>query len=110
MPRKKTFMDTDDLTKRAWDVIVRAACISDTLKAELGAMACRFQSEDEWLQGAHAHLKEIADDLAEYVDYWDLENEESTTATMIGICAAELCSQVDKILAMPMNKRGAREW
>ena len=28
-------MDTDDLTEMAWDLIVRAARVSDTLKAEL---------------------------------------------------------------------------
>ena len=68
-------MDTDDLTEMAWDVIVRAARVSNTLKAELGAMASQFQSEDEWLQGVRAHLKEIADDPADYVESWDLENE-----------------------------------
>lgn len=103
-------MDTDDLTEMAWDIIVRAACVSDTLKAELGAMARRFQFEDGWLQGVRVHLKEIADDPAEYVDYWDLENEENVTATMIRNCAEELCGRADKILAMPMAKRGAREW
>ena len=52
-------MDTDDLTEMAWDVIVRAAHVSDTLKAELGAMASRFKSENEWLRGVRAHLEEI---------------------------------------------------
>jgi len=61
-------MDTDDLTELAWDLIVRAARVSDTLKAELGAMASRFQFEDEWLCGVRAHLKVIADDPDEYVD------------------------------------------
>ena len=32
-------MDTDDLTDMAWDIIVRAANFSDTLKVELGAMS-----------------------------------------------------------------------
>ncbi len=103
-------MDTDDLTEMAWDVIMRAARVSDTLKAELGAMASQFQSEDEWLQGVRAHLEEIAADPAEYVESWDLENEERVTATMIRICAADLCSRMDSILARPMNKRGLREW
>jgi hypothetical protein len=52
----------------AWDVIVRAARVSDTLKAELGATARQFQSEDEWLRGVRAHLVEIFEDPAEYVD------------------------------------------
>ncbi len=103
-------MDTDDLTEMAWDFIVRAASVSDTLKAELGAIARQFQSEDEWLQGVRAHLEAIIEDPAEYVDYWDLENEEGVTTFMIGSCATEFCSRVDKILAVPMNKRGARAW
>jgi hypothetical protein len=103
-------MDTADLTEMAWDVIVRAARVSDTLKAALGAMASQFQSEDEWLQGVRAHLKEIAADPADYVESWDLQNEERVTATMIRIGAADLYSRVDNILARPMNKRGLREW
>jgi hypothetical protein len=102
-------MDTEDLTEMAWDVIVRAARVSDTLKAELGAMANQFQSEDEWLLGVRAHLEVIADDPTEYVDSWDLENE-GVTEKKINSCVAELCSRVDKILALPMSRRGTRAW
>ena len=41
-------MDIDDLTETAWDIIIGAAHLSDTLKTDLGAMARQFQSEDEW--------------------------------------------------------------
>jgi hypothetical protein len=34
-------MDTDDLSEMAWNVIVQAAEVSDTLKAELGAMSIK---------------------------------------------------------------------
>jgi hypothetical protein len=107
---RNVFMDTDDLTELAWDLIVRAARVSDTLKAKLGAMASRFQFEDEWLCGVRAHLKVIADDPDEYVDAWGLEDEKNVTATLIRICAADLCSRIDKILAMPIKKRGERQW
>lgn len=103
-------MDTDDLTEMAWGVIVSAARVSDTLKAELGAMASRFKSEDEWLRGVRAHVVEILEDPAEYVDSWDLENAEAVTATMIGSIAAELRDRVDSILSTLMNKRGSRSW
>jgi hypothetical protein len=103
-------MNTDDLTEMAWDVIVRAAQVSDTLKAELGAMASRFKTEDEWLRGARAHLVEIFEDPAEYVDSWDLENTEAITATMVGSIAADLRDRVDRVLSTPMNKRGSRSW
>jgi hypothetical protein len=112
MPKKKgtAFMDTDGLTEMAWDVIVRAASVSDTLKSELGAIARQFQSEDEWLRGVRACMEEITEDPAGYVDSWDLENKEGVTAAMIGSCAAELCLRVNEILAMPLSKRGARAW
>lgn len=103
-------MDTDDLTEMAWDVIVRAARVSDTMKTELGAMVRRYQSEDEWLQGVLDRLEEIADDPAEYVNSWDLENEEGITATMIGSCATEICLRVHEILVIPLCKRGVMEW
>jgi hypothetical protein len=103
-------MDTDDLTEMAYDVIVCASRVSDTLKAELSAMASRFKSENEWLKGVRAHLEEITEDPSEYVDYWNLENEEGVTAIMIRRCAEDLCSRVDKILARPINKRGTKAW
>lgn len=103
-------MDTDDLTEMAWGIIVSASKVSDTLKAELGAMASRFKTEDEWLRGVRAHLVEILEDPAEYVDAWDLENEEAVTATMIGGIAAELRDRVDSVLSTSMNKRGSRSW
>ena len=106
-------MGTDDLTEMAGDVIVRAVRVSDTLKAELDAMARQFKFDNEWLQGVQGvrvYLEEIADDPAEYVDSWDLENEEGATATMIGSCATEICCRVKEILAVPLIKRGVMDW
>jgi hypothetical protein len=53
---------------------------------------------------------EIFEDPDEYVDSWDLENEEAVTATMIGTIAAELRDRVDSILSTPKDKRGSRSW
>jgi hypothetical protein len=103
-------MDTDDLTEMAWGIIVSASRVSDTLKAELGAMASRFNTEEEWLRGVHAHLGKIFEDPADYVDAWDLENTEAVTATMIGSIADELRDRVNSVLSTPINKRGTRSW
>lgn len=103
-------MDTDDLTEMAWDIIIRAAHVSDTLKAELGAMSRHFHNEDDWLRGVRDHLVEIVEDSDEYVDYWNLEEEEDVSATMIKECAVALCYRVNEILATPLSKRGRREW
>ncbi|WP_028320626.1 hypothetical protein [Desulfatiglans anilini] len=103
-------MDTEDLTEMAWGVIFSASQVSDTLKAELGAMASRFKTEDEWLRGVCAHLGEIFEDPAEYVDSWDMQDTEAVTATMIGSIAVELRDRVESVLSTPMNKRGSRSW
>ena len=103
-------MDTDDLTEMSWDIITRTARVSDTLKAELGALASNFQSEDEWLRGIRAHLEEIIEDPHGYMDYWDLENEEGLTADMIQDCAKELNNRVNAILDTPLSSRGKRNW
>lgn len=101
-------MDTDDLSEKSWALVVLAACVSDTLKSELGAMASRFRSEDEWLRGVRAHMERIAENPEGYVDYWDLENEEGVPPDLMARCAADLCRRVDEILVLPMNRRGLR--
>jgi len=105
-------MDTDDLTEMAWDVIVHAAHVSDTLKAELGAMTrtSPFKTEDEWLRGIRAHLAEIGKDPVEYVDSRGLENAEAVIVTMIDSIAVDFLYRVDSVLTTPIKKRGSLSW
>ena len=101
-------MDTDDLSALAWGIIAGAALVSNTLKAELGAMASAFRGEDEWLRAVRDHLVRIVEDPDEYVDAWDLENTEAVTAAMIGGIATTLRDQTDRVLSAPMSMRGPR--
>ena len=80
-------MDTDDLSDKAYDLIVQAARVSDTLKAELGAMSARSRNEKEWLNNVGSCLRKIAADPQDYVDYWNLEEAEGVTPAMIKDCA-----------------------
>ena len=102
-------MDTDDFSEMAWEIIVQAAQVSDTLKAELGAMSMEYAAEDDWLRGAWGYLQEIAEAPEEFVEFWNLEGEEGVTATMISELAVDLASQVEKVLATPMAERGLEE-
>jgi hypothetical protein len=103
-------MDTDELTEMAYDIIVRAARVCDTLKTELGAMSGKYKSENEWLQGVRNYLEEIMDSPDGYVDYWNLEEEEGITPAAIKEYAVELLLQVDKVLTTPLNERGTIGW
>lgn len=40
-------MDTDEFSEMAWDIIVRAARVSDTLKSELGMLSGKHKSENK---------------------------------------------------------------
>lgn len=103
-------MDTDNFSDMAYDIIVRAARISDTLKVELGAMSGKYQNEDDWLNGVQKRLQRIFKDPGAYVDYWNLEEEEGVTPAMIKKGAVALCRRVEAVQATPLNQRGERKW
>ena len=93
-------MDTDDLSEMAYGIIVHAAQLSDTLKADLGARSLRYTNEDDWLCGVLKFLQEIVAKPDDYVDYWNLEEEEGVTASQLKEIAVYLSRRVDEILAM----------
>jgi len=43
-------MDTDYFSEMAYGIIVQAALVSDTLRADLGSRAARYETEDDWLR------------------------------------------------------------
>lgn len=99
-------MDTDDLSGLAWDIIARAAQVSDTLKADLGSQSGRYGNEDDWLNGVLKFLQRIVEAPRDYVDYWNLEEEEGVTAAMMGEIALELSRRAKKTLAKSPTQRG----
>ena len=98
-------MDTDEFSEMTYDIIVRAARTSDTLKAELGALSGRYKSENEWLRGVSRHLKMIIIDPQEYVDYWNLEEEEGIMSDKIKKASEDLLQRIDKVLMTPLAER-----
>lgn len=99
-------MDTDDLSEMAWEIIARAAQVSDTLKADLGARSGRYGCEDDWLRGVLNLLQRIVEDPSDYVDYWNLEEEEGVTAAMMREIALELSRRAKETLAKSPAQRG----
>ena len=103
-------MDTDEFSEMTYDIIIRAARTSDTLKAELGALSGRYKSENEWLRGVSRHLKKIIHDPQEYVDYWNLEEEEGIMSDKIKKASEDLLQRIDKVLMPPLAERGLGRW
>lgn len=103
-------MDTDDLSKMAYALIVRAAKVCDTLKAELGALNRDCSNEEEWLRSVQKCCQEIIAGPDDYVDFWNLEEEKEVTAERVCELALELCEKAGDVLSVPFNKRGRIEW
>ena len=101
-------MDTDDLSEMAWDIIARASQVSDTLKADLGARSSNYGNEDDWLRGVLKFLQRIVEVPGDYVDYWNLEEEEGVSAAMMGEIALELSRRAKETLAKPPAQRGKK--
>ena len=90
-------MDTDDLSEKAYTIIVQAARLCDTLKAELGALSLACENEDKWLESVQSHLMKILKDPDGYVEYWNLEEEEGIDALQMEKIALTLSQHVDEI-------------
>lgn len=90
----------------SYGIIIRAARISDSLKAELGALSSRYKIENEWLRGVKEHLQDIMDDPEGYVDYWNLREEKGITPDKLREFAEDLFHRSDKVLMTPLSERG----
>jgi len=99
-------MDTDDFSEMAYNIIVQAARLSDTLETELGALSRNHKNENDWLRAVQELCREIIADPDAYVDFWNLVEEERITAQRISEIAGLLSAQVDIVLAVPLINRG----
>ena len=90
-------METDDLSGKAYGIIVHVAQVCDTLKMELGVLSYDCKNEDAWLEKVQTHLNEIAKDSESYVEYWNLEEEEGIDASQMKRIVQKLSWRVDAI-------------
>jgi hypothetical protein len=90
-------VDTDDLSDKAYEIIVHAARVCDTLKTELGALSYQCENEGAWLERVQTRLNEIANDPVEFVEYWNLEEEEGIDPSQMKKIALDLSRHADEI-------------
>jgi hypothetical protein len=97
-------MDTDDFSEMAYGIVC-AAQVSDRLKADLGSRAARYKSEDDWLRCIRKFLDLIARKPEDYVDDWNLEQEEGVTSIVLRNLAMELSRRAEETLVTPLSWR-----
>ena len=97
-------MNTDYLTPMAYDCIRLANDATDVLKSELGAECSHYRSEDAYLQGILANVKEIEEDPEDYLDWWNLLEQTDIQVFLQRIQV--LREHIDKTIKTPIAERG----
>lgn len=98
-------MDTDYLTKKAYDVLIRESDkISEFLCCDIGSMAKKYSDEKSYMAGVFDFLQEIADDPLDYLESWNLEDDTDCELFLQKI--KKLIEKVEKVAACPASKRG----
>lgn len=101
-------MDTDYLSKEAYNLICIAASFDDTLKALMGASCSQHKNEDECLNGFLELYDEIEEEPEEYFEEWgmpEIENVQDYKAKL-----EELRNETKKVMKMDESQKHFEEW
>ena len=98
-------MDTDFLTEAAYRVLIgRSGEVSEFLRAEIGAAASRYPSEDQYLTDIHQFVSQVAEDPVGYLDGWNLLDDCDPEA--FGAATAGLAEEIMRVMTTPIAMRG----
>jgi hypothetical protein len=97
-------MDTDYLSRMAYDCLIYADDANDVLKSELGAACREFNTEDEYLAAILDHVVEIEEGPEDYLDWWNLLDQTDIRAFKKNI--QRLREHIQKTLKTPLKDRG----
>ncbi len=101
-------MDTDYLTPMAYECIRLANRATDVLKSEIGAACSHYRTEDAFLKGILADVKEIEEAPVDYLDFWNLIEETNIPEFKNRIRV--LCEHIEKTMKTPIEERGNPEF
>ncbi len=101
-------MDTDDLTRMAYDCLIYADDATDVLKSELGAACTEFKEEDQYITAILRHVIDIEEDPEGYLDCWNLL--EQTDIKVFKRKIRVLRKRIQKTIKTPLKDRGKSRW
>jgi hypothetical protein len=101
-------MDTDYLSRMAYDCLIYADDATDVLKSELGAACKEFNDEDQYLAAILDHVIEIEQDPKDYLDCWNLLDQTDIEIFQKKIQA--LRKHIRKTIQTPLKDRGKPRW
>ena len=98
-------MDTDDLSPMAYETLSKALLAFEPMRAEIGALACDYRCEDEYLTGILSFLDEILESPADYLDFWNSSDEIDIKRFRNSVKAVH--AHVKLTLSTPKKSRGS---
>ena len=101
-------MDTDYLSKEAYNLICIAASFDDSLKALMGASCSQHKNEDECLTGFLELYDEIEKDPEDYFDEWgtpEVDNIQDYKRKL-----DDLRKETNKVMQMDESNKHFEEW
>ena len=97
-------MDTDDLTPMAYETLSLAYQACDPMRAEIGAAASGYVTEDEYLTGMLEFFEEVLGAPRDYLERWNLTSEVNTKAFTKAVKRAQ--AHAMSTLRTPRSERG----
>jgi hypothetical protein len=97
-------MDTDDLTPMAYATLQMAYEACEPMRAEIGAKAIHYRTEDEYLVGIAQFLGGVLVDPESHLEFWKLEDQADVRAFMNAV--VKILEHVKTTLHTPRIERG----
>lgn len=97
-------MDTDDLTPMAYSTLSRAYDACEPMRAEIGAAAMDYRTEDEYLRGIAEFLARILAAPSDYLESWNMGSE--LDAKTFATAVEDILAYVRLTLGTPIGERG----
>ena len=97
-------MDTDYLTPKAYEIIIKANTILDVLKTEIGASCERYETEDSFLKGTLQFIDKKIRNPESYLDFWNYLDEIDVKRFKKEL--EELKKFIVKVIETPLSERG----
>jgi hypothetical protein len=97
-------MDTNDLTQKAYEILIQAENINHLITVHIGVICNRNETENAFLEDVLIFLKHKIDKPINFIEDWGIDDEIDVETLRIGL--SKLISYVEKTIKTPMNYRG----
>ena len=97
-------MDTNDLTEKAYEILIIAESVNHLITVFIGASASRYSDENEFLYGILKLLSQIKEDPENFIDDWGIAEEIDWQTLNAGLIRIEEYTQ--EVINTPIENRG----